>query len=78
MWQVARRGGQRLKDRGYKMSFFELFIWSCWVLVAFCGLVAAVAWTAGAVAVLLSALVAGAAVSVVLVAVCWVWLKINK
>ena len=22
------------------MSFFELFIWSCWGLVVFCGLVA--------------------------------------
>ena len=60
------------------MSFFELFIWSCWGLVVFCGLVAAVAWLAGAVAVVLSALVAGVAVSAVLVAVCWVWLKINK
>ena len=60
------------------MSFFELFIWSCWGLVVFCGLVAAVAWTAGAVAVLLPALVAGAAVSAVLVAVCWCWLKLHK
>ena len=60
------------------MSLFELFIWSCWGLVAFCGLVVAVAWLAGAAAVVLSALVAGAAVSAVLVAVCLVWLKINK
>lgn len=60
------------------MSVFELFVWSCWGLVAFCGLVAAVAWLAGAVAVVLSALVAEVAVSAVLVAVCWVWLKINK
>ena len=60
------------------MSLFELFIWSFWGLVAFCGLVAAVAWLAGAVAVVLSALVAGAAVSALLVVVSWVYLKINK
>ena len=80
------------------MSFFELFVWSCWGLVAFCYLVAAVAWlagavagdhcspisdttimsSAGAVAVLLFALVAGAVVSAVLAAVCWCWLKLHE
>ena len=60
------------------MGLFGLFVWSCWGLVAFCGLVAAVAWTAGAVAIVLSALVAGAAVSAVLVAVCWCWLKLHE
>lgn len=60
------------------MSFFELFVWSCWGLVAFCYLVAVVAWLAGAVAVLLFALVAGAVVSVVLAAVCWCWLKLHE
>lgn len=59
------------------MSLFEIFIWSCYGLIAFCGLVAAVAWLAGASAVLLSALVAGAAVSAVLSVTCWVWGKIH-
>ena len=60
------------------MCLFEIFVWSCWGLVAFCGLVAAVAWLAGAAAVVLSALVAGVAVSALLVVVSWVYLKINK
>ena len=60
------------------MSLFELFVWSCWGLVAFCGLVATVAWLAGAVAVLLFALVAETVVSVVLAAVCWCWLKLHE
>ena len=55
-----------------------MFGWAGWGLGAFCGLVAAVAWLAGAVAVLLFALVAGAVVSVVLAAVCWCWLKLHE
>ena len=57
------------------MSYFYCIGWAA-VLAA--GALALAAWIGGAVSVCLWSMVAAAAVSALLVAVCWVWLKINK
>ena len=49
-----------------------------WAAVLAAGALALAAWIGGAVSACLWSMVVAAAVSALLVAVCWVWLKINK